>query len=119
MNVNDMFPKKYASGLDLQGRAVNVTIAGISKEHMHPPGAGTVEKFVLYFMETSRGVVLTKTLATQIAEATGCLDTDQWTGKRVTLYPEEIKVAGTVRVVIRARAAAEKPAPVMADSEAA
>jgi len=44
MNVNDMFPKKYASGLDLQGRAVNVTIAGISKEYMHPPGAGTVEK---------------------------------------------------------------------------
>jgi hypothetical protein len=116
MNVNDMFPKKYASGLDLQGRAVNVTIAGISKEQMHPPGAGTVEKYVLYFKETGRGVVLTKTLAEQIAAAVGHDETDQWTGKRITIYPEEIKVAGAVRLVIRARAAANAPA--MAESGA-
>jgi len=119
MNINELFPKRYASGLDLQGRAVTVTIAGITKETMHPPGAGAVEKYVLFFRETSRGVVLTKILAGQIAEATGCMDTDQWTGKQVTLYPEEIKVAGAVRVVIRARAAIKKTAPAMAESEAA
>ncbi len=112
MNINDMYPRKYASGLDLDGRAVTVTIAGIKKESMRPPGAGPVEKYVLYFRETPRGVVLTRILAGQIAAAVGTDETDQWTGKRITLYPETIPVAGQQRTVIRATAArVEKDLP--------
>ena len=113
MNINDLFPKRYATGLDLQGREVTVTIAGIKKEGMHPPGTGApVEKYVIYFRETPRGVVLTRILAGQIAAAVGHDETDQWTGKKITLYPEVIPVAGQSRTVIRARAArVEKEIP--------
>jgi len=112
MNINDLFPRKYATGLDLNGRAVKVTIAGIKKENMTPaPGIAPADKYVLYFRETPRGVVMSKTLANQIAAALG-EETDQWTGKRITLYPEAIRVAGMSRTVIRAKPAdQERPIP--------
>lgn len=111
MNIRDMYPKKYASGEDLEGRAVNVTISGISKERMTPPGSAPVEKYVIFFRETQRGVVLSRILAEQIATITGFDDTDKWPGQVVTLYPESITVAGKKRVVIRARAAAGPSLP--------
>ncbi len=105
MKLNEMFPRKYATGEDLNGKAVAVTIARITSEKMRPnqtsPG---VEKYVIYFQETKKGVVLSRTLARQIARAVGSDDTDNWTGKRVTLYPESMMVAGVNRVAIRAKA---------------
>lgn len=103
MNIRTMFPRKYASGEDLNGRPVVLTIASVRPERMTPPGAAPVEKYVVYFKGAERGVVLSRLLAEQIAAATGFDDTEHWPGKAVTLYPETIKVAGVERVVIRAR----------------
>lgn len=112
MNINDLFPRKYATGLDLGGRSVIVTIAGIKRESMTPaPGIAPADKYVLYFRETPRGVVLSRILAGQIAAALGD-ETEQWPGKRITLYPEVIQVAGMSRTVIRAKPAdQERPIP--------
>jgi hypothetical protein len=105
MKLNEMFPRKYATGEDLNGKVVVVTIARITSEKMRPNQASLeVEKFVIYFQETKKGVVLSRTLARQIARAVGSDDTDNWTGKRVTLYPESMIVAGVNRVAIRAKA---------------
>ena len=104
MNINEMYPKRYASGLDLNGKAATLTVSRITRESMQTPGVGQVEKYVIYFQETKRGVVLSRILAEQIAAALGTPETDQWTGKKVMLYPENISVAGSIRVVIRARA---------------
>lgn len=107
MKLNDMFPRKYATGEDLQGRPVTLTIARLQSEKMTPtPGAAPVEKWVIFFREAQKGVVLSKTLATQIARAVGSDDTDEWPGKRITLFPETVNVAGQTRVAIRARQAA-------------
>ena len=112
MNVRDMYPKKYASGADLAGREVVVTISSVSKERMTPPNSPPAEKYVIHFRETKRGVVLSKTLAEQIAAATGFDDTDHWAGKTITLYPESIMVAGNRREVIRAKETRiERPLP--------
>ena len=105
MKLKEMFPRKYATGEDLAGKTPTVTIAGVAVEKMRPsPQSTEVQKFVIYFQETKKGVVLSRTLAQQIARAVGSDDTDNWPGKRLKLYPEPMTVAGVNRVAIRAKA---------------
>lgn len=106
MNVNAMFPSRFLQGKDLLGRSVTVTIAKIQLERMRPtPQSPEIEKYVLYTEEGKKGIVLSKTLASQIARAVGSDETDDWVGKKVTLYPEQVLVAGIQRLSIRAKSA--------------
>ena len=107
MKLDAMFPRRYASGEDLQGRAVTVTIQTVRSEKMRP-GQGRPEetKYVLYTVEGKKGIILSRVLAQQIIEATGESDTDNWEGKKITVYPEPMQVAGRSVVAIRAKAAA-------------
>lgn len=108
MKLSDMFPRKYANGEDLGGKATTLTIATVRTEKMRPQaGAPEVEKFVAYFQGAAKGVILSRTLAYQIADITGSEDTADWISKKVTLYPQPMRVAGKDRIAIRAR----KPAP--------
>lgn len=110
MKVGEMFPSKYATGEELRG-PVTVTIKGIEAERMYKPGTGEITGYVLYTQEGKKGVVLSRPLARQISQALGSDDTDNWPGKKITLYPQPMTVAGVARVAIRARAAANgKPA---------
>jgi hypothetical protein len=107
MTVDEMFPRKYATGEDLQGKAVAVVIEQVRPEKLRPnPGAPEEQKWVLYVAGGHKGIVICRTLAHQIAEAVGEQDTERWPGKRVTLFPEPMMVAGKQRIAIRARAAA-------------
>jgi hypothetical protein len=104
VNLDEMFPSRYVRGQDLQGRAVNVTINRIQPEKMRPnPQSPELQKFVLYTSEGKKGVVLSKTLASQIAEILGSDESDDWIGKKVTFFPVPMIVAGVRRVAIRAR----------------
>ena len=117
MKLNDLFPRKYATGGDLAGKSVTLTISHLRLEKMIPtPGTAPVEKWVVFFKEAQKGIVLSKTLAFQISKAVGSEDTEEWPGKRVTLFPETVNVAGQTRVAIRARQAA---APVQTSTPAA
>jgi hypothetical protein len=120
MKISEMFPRKYATGEDLQGKALMLTIAAVKAEKMTPqPGSPPVDKYVLYFQEAKKGIVLNRTLAEQIAEIHG-QETDDWIGKRITIYPVPMTVAGKHRIAIRARAAhdGEKtPPPTMQEGE--
>ncbi len=117
MKLDELFPRKYATGQDLHGRPVTLTISHLRTEKMVPtPGTPPVDKWVIFFKDAQKGVVLSKTLATQIARAVGSDDTEEWPGKRVTLFPETVNVAGQTRVAIRARQAA---APVQTSTPAA
>ena len=125
MKIDDIFPRKYATGEDLNGKPVTLVIASIIPETMRPaPNAQPVEKWVVYFEKASKGVILSRTLANQIVEATGQDDTDRWVGKRVTLFPLPMRVAGRDVVAIRARKAAaanghaEPPASLQEEEEA-
>lgn len=121
MKVSEMFPKKYATGEDLNGRAYTLTIARITQEEMRPqPGAPPQKKWVLYFREARKGVILSRTLAYQIAEAVGSEETNDWIGKPITIYPEPLIVAGQKRIAIRARKAnggTPEPPPTLAEEE--
>lgn len=110
MKVSEMFPKRYATGEDLHGKSLIMTIAKINAEKMRPKAnAPEVEKWVLYFKEAKKGVVLNRTLANQIAEILGSQETNDWINKKITLYSQEMQVGGRKLIVIRARAAQVKP----------
>jgi len=104
MKLSTLFPHRYACGAELQGKDITVTIRAVELETMRAnPAAPSNDKAVVYFHETQKGVVLSKTLAYQIAAALHSDETDEWPDRRVTLYPEAVTVAGTPRMAIRAR----------------
>jgi hypothetical protein len=106
MKLSDMFPSRYVKGEELNGRSVTVTISKVQPEKMRPnPQSPEVTRYVLYTRESKKGVVLSKTTATQIAQAVGSVETDEWIDKQITLYPEPMTVAGVQRVAIRVREA--------------
>jgi hypothetical protein len=121
MKLDQLFPTRYATGADLNGKAFTFTVAAVSMEQMHSqPGKPAEAKPVLYFKETQKGIVLTRPLAMQIAEILRSTDTDEWTGKKVTIYPQPLIVAGQHRVAIRAKTptnGTDTPPPSLMDEE--
>jgi len=110
MKLNEMFPKKYATGEDLAGKEATLIISCVVAETMRPdPRAQEVTKFVLYFEKAQRGIILNRTIAEQIAQAVGSDDSDLWTGKKITLYPVPMVVAGKHRIAIRVKPSVNGP----------
>jgi hypothetical protein len=109
VRVKDAFPSKYLCGEDLDGRAVTVTIEKIVKQRM-PARAGipASDEWVMFFVGKKKGLILRRKLARQLWKIFGTDEMNDWLGRRITLYPETIKIAGEQMVTIRARAAAER-----------
>jgi hypothetical protein len=118
MRISQLFPKKYANGEDLAGKTPTLTISAVTLETMHLPGAPAEEKPVIWFNTATKGIILTPTLARQIAEIHGD-DTDTWTGRKIQLYTLAMTVAGKPRQSIRARRApnGETPPPAAMQQE--
>lgn len=114
MNINDAFPSNYLKAAELEEDTI-VTIADVRMEEMGQ-GKDKNSKPVLYFEETDKGLVLNKTNSGTIAKLYGP-ETDDWIGKRITIYPTEVEFKGEQTLSIRirlkaptAKAAATKPA---------
>lgn len=104
MKVSEMYPKKFATGEDLAGKEATLIISSIELESMRPdPRAAEVQKYVLYFEKAQRGIILNRTIAEQIAQAVGSDESDDWIGKKITLFPLPMVVAGKNRVAIRVK----------------
>lgn len=124
MQVTDMFPARYLRGQDMT-KPILVELNGVELTELRAgPDKPAEPAFVLYFKDVSSGnpadghgirglmfhrgkghaLVLRKSLAEEINQATATQDTEQWRGKRVVLYPEQRTVARRSVVSIRARA---------------
>lgn len=88
MKGTDVFPSKYLKTSDLQGRRAKVQMAFVQKEDM-----GDGEKPVLYFAGKEKGLVLNKTKWNAIGDLYGD-DSDDWTGKFITLVPGKTTYQG-------------------------
>jgi len=102
MRIQQMFPNRYTAGADLHGKPVVTRIREVMREQMKPGGGPVVNKWVVYFDGLGKGVVLSRELAEQIADAVGSDDTADWPGKRLTLYPEMLLVGGRALLCIKA-----------------
>ena len=95
-NINDAFPSKYLKAADLKGKPVALTIKETKSENV-----GDDLKLVVYFKGTDKGLVLNKTNAKSFALVTGSADTDDWSGKKITLYPTKVEFQGSRVPAIR------------------
>lgn len=104
--VSEMNPSKWLKAedcVDADGDAADllVTIAGVEQEEVGQ-GAQMDKKWVLYFKEEKKGLVLNKTNTKAIAKIHGD-DTDDWLGKRIALYQTEVEFQGETMLGIRVR----------------
>lgn len=115
--INQLFPSKFLKYDDLQGKRVVVTITEAKVGEYN--GKPTVE---LRFKGTDKQFSASRINCMAIAEAVGSTDTDDWIGKRVTLFPTKIEVAGQWKPCVRvdpvpppppanANGSQQKPAP--------
>lgn len=80
--MNDVFPSKYMKSEDfphpdvLQIRSVGVEEVGVNRDR----------KVVVYFKDEEKGLILNKTVYTQIAEIAQNDDTDYWNNVQVEVY---------------------------------
>lgn len=79
-NIDDLYPSKYLSASDLQGKEPTVTITQITMEKMTD---GQV-KPCIFANNRPKGIILNKTNAMSIASLYG-KNTDGWIGKKIKL----------------------------------
>jgi hypothetical protein len=101
VKMSDLFPSKYVKASDLNGRTVTLTIKELRVEEMGH-GSEKERKPVLYFERATKGLVLNRTNAMIIAGLYGD-ESDDWVGKRISIYPARVKAFGTVQDAIRVR----------------
>jgi hypothetical protein len=119
-----MNASKYLNANDVDRKGTVLTIRNVEEETVGS-GKDARDKWVAYFDETEKGLVLNKVNRTTIAELHGD-ETDDWEGKQITIHQEKTEMDGKripcLRVkdeVPRQRKANGKatPAPVADDSE--
>lgn len=120
MNVRLLFPSRYLCAADLHDKDVHLTIAELKVEDLQVKGGDSERKPVLYFEETrakaekqgnpkkEKRLVLNKTNALQIAALHGT-ETDEWVGKRITLYATMCQAFGDTVDCIRVKDTVPEP----------
>ena len=97
-SIDQMFPSKYLSSDDLNGKAVKARISSLDQEQMRD---GTT-KFVLSFDGRTKGLVLNKTNGKTLAVAFG-KDSGGWMGKEIELFSIPVDFQGRTVNGIRLR----------------
>jgi len=99
MKATELCPSPHIEAAELDGD-MPVTIAAVDFAEV---GEEKVRKGVVFFAEfKGRGMVLNRTNLKRIIELHGN-ETDQWTGKQITLYPSETDFQGRTVDCIRVR----------------
>ena len=100
MNIHKLFPSKWVMAADLE-RDVTVKMRALVLEDVgRPPKNET--KPVLYFHGTEKGLILNKTNGLFIAGMYGA-ETDNWMGKRITLYSTQVRAFGSLVDAVRVK----------------
>jgi hypothetical protein len=84
--VSDMISSKFLRKDDVGDDEVTVTIKDVALEEM--PGDSGDTRWVLYFREMPKGMVLNATTIRVLDKSFGS-HSDDWAGKKVTLYVDE------------------------------
>ena len=97
MNINDAYPSNYLRASDLKGRNLPVVIDRIEQEKV-----GNDTKMVLYFQNKSKGMILNKTNANNIA-ALYSPETDAWAGRQLVIFEAMVDFKGQTVPALRVR----------------
>jgi hypothetical protein len=99
MQANQLCPSPHLEAADLCGKDKVVTIKEVCFKLV---GEAKVNKGVVMFQEFDRGMVLNRTNLKRVIAQHG-METDDWVGKKVTLYPSETDFQGKTVPCLRVR----------------
>lgn len=85
-----MFPSKYVSAADLKGQDVTLTIATVEIQKLEGSDGTFKTKGLVTFEGAQKAWVLNRTNAEAMKLMWGA-ETDNWVGKRITIYPQKMK----------------------------
>ena len=116
--ISQMLPSTYIKKEDVP-QPVIVTVRGVEEKNVAPTGQPDEFKWIVYFSEFEKGLVLNSTNINSLSQACHSTDTDDWNGKEVVLYTDPtVAYAGKVIGGLRIRAH-ETRAPVRAPARPA
>ena len=99
-----MFPTKFMKASDVEDEPTTVTVAGVEAVELDD---GT--KYALSFEESGKQLILNVTNGRTIEKLYGD-ETDDWIGKRITLFAAQVEFKGDQ--VMAVRVSLKKPPPV-------
>ena len=99
MKASDMFPSKYLKASDAD-TDLTLTIARIVKEIMKNRDNQDEEKYVLYFKDVEKGMVLNKTNKNTLVDLYG-EETDDWIDKKIILISVDVDAFGETQAALR------------------
>lgn len=102
MHFRIMYPSEYLNAADLTGKDVTVTIESIAMEDVPGVDGKKQKKPVVKFKGAHKRWPLPKTCAKVIAAQFGT-DTDDWIGKKITVYPTTCQAFGQTVECVRVR----------------
>ena len=98
MDINQAFPSKYLKASDLNGNEVNAVMDRVEMAEFDDGEP----KPAVHFKNASKAFVLNKTNANTIVDIYGP-NTDNWTGKPITLYPTYTDFQGRQVACVRVK----------------
>lgn len=110
MNINQIKQSRYLARADV-GKGALLTCRQCVQEDVGLEGEPEKLRWVLYFNEAEKGLVLNSTNAQVIASFLGSEETDSWTGQKIVLFDDpSVSFGGKLVGGIRARAPRNQPA---------
>ena len=105
-----MFPGRFLSADDLDGKDYTLTIANIGIEQTPMNDGDSEQLWIVSFKEAKKKLVLKKTNCKSIEKLHGS-KAEEWIGQQVTLYPTKCMAFGQQVDCIRVRETAPKAKP--------
>lgn len=99
--ISEMQPSKYLKASDADEGDLILTMRDVKEETLGR-GPDAQNKWILYFEEVEKGLVLNKTNMNTIAKLYGD-DTDGWEGKKITLFATEVQFQAEMVEALRVR----------------
>jgi len=123
MKMSDMLPSNYLKQSDFDEPLI-VTVAGLEQKNLARDDDTPEMRWVAYFKEFDKPLVLNSTNIQLMAKACKSEDTDEWIGKEVVIFTDpNVSFAGKVTGGIRirehrkAQAAPRKPQAIDDDED--
>lgn len=113
MHADLLNPSRYLKAAEFLGADVTYTIERVKHEEMERDDNTSENRGIIFFKEVDKGWVMNVVNAKSLAAMFGT-ETDNWVGKRVTLWPDpNVKAFGQIVTAIRVRGSPDLERPVM------
>lgn len=111
MHVSQLVNSKYLKQSDFERPAL-MTIDRVQQETMQRDDGDDELKWVMYFREAEKGLVMNLTNGQLAARALGSDDSDDWIGRQIVVYTDpNVSFGGKVVGGLRLRAPKQQGAP--------